>query len=246
MDDGVITMEDNKKSKLEKIKQGTAKSAVAVAASAGVLLGGLFHSPADLLKDPAEIDRALAPPAIELVIQENDEDPEPDPAGDGGTEQQDEEEEEKRRGFRAFLRRLILKAPKSVRAAVGIPLWAAGWGLIALFSGLWSAVLSPLAGTILGWIVVAAVILLCIIGTVKAVLPDLPVRKILNRKTILIVVCGIAICAGADALLPLVWTGYEAVRNVLRITGATAVLITGSTAVFRHEKKSKKTSSQSA
>ena len=230
--------EEKPKHRLKKIKDHTAKSAIAMIASAGVLIGGLFNSPADLLQDPMSgVDRALAPAAIEMVIEESDEDPDPDPDGDGGDAEAQTEDEEKKRGVKGVLRSIILKTPKSIRSLFGIPLWAVGCALIALFNAIFSAVLSPVLATLLGWAVAAAVILLCIVGTVKAVLPDVPVKKILNKNTILIVISGVALFAAADSILPFVWTGYTAVRNILRFSGAAAVLATASSVFIRREKK---------
>ena len=241
-------MEENTEHKLKKQKDHTARSAIALVASAGVLIGGLFNSPADRLQDPTTgVDRALAPAAIEMVIDETDEDPDPDTDGDGGdAEAQTEDEEKKRRGAKGVLRAIILKTPGSIRAAFGIPLWAAGCALIALFNAILSAVLSPVLAAILGWVIAAGVILLCIVGTVKAVLPDVPVKKILNKNTILIVISGVALFAAADSILPFLWTGYTAVRNILRFTGAAAVLATASSVFIRGEKKKNSGTGESA
>ena len=231
--------ESRLKRRLKKIRRHTVQSAIALAASAGVLIGGLFNSPADLLQDPTTgVDRALAPAAIEMVIDESDEDPDPDTdGGDGGDAAAQADDEEKRRGVKGALRSIILKTPKSIRAVFGIPMWAVGCALIALFNAVLSALLSPVLAALLGWVLTAAVILLCIVGTVKTVLPDVPMKKILNKNTILIVVCGVAFFAAADSILPLVWTGYAAVRNILRFTGAGAVLATASSVFIRREKK---------
>ena len=236
--------EEKAKHRLKKVKDHTVKSAIALVASAGVLIGGLFNSPADLLQDPTTgVDRALAPAAIEMIIEESDEDPDPDTDGSGGDDGDAEaqtEDEEKKRGAKGVLRSIILKTPKSIRAVFGIPLWALGCALIALFNAIFSAVLSPILATILGWIVAAAVILFCIVGTVKAVLPDIPVKKILNKNTIFIVICGVALFAAADSILPFVWAGYTAVRNILRFSGAAAVLAAASSVFIRREKKAGK------
>ena len=231
--------ENHLKNKLKKIRKHTVHSAIALVASAGVLIGGLFNSPADLLEDPtAGVDRALAPAAIEMVIEESDEDPDPDTdGGDGGDAEAQTDDEEKRRGVKGALRSFVFKTPQNIRTVFGIPLWVAGCALIALFNVIFSAFLSPVLATLLGWVISAAIILLCIIGTVKTVLPDVPVKKILNRETSLIVICGVALFAAADSILPFVWTGYTAVRNFLRFTGAGAVLATASSVFIRREKK---------
>lgn len=212
---------DNKKT--GEIKKNLVKSGIALTAAAGVLIGGLFHSPADLLKDPAEpFDRNIAPAAIELVLTEEDEDPEPDTDGSGGDPE--EEAQEEKRGVKESLREMILRMPVGIRGVVFLPLWVIGWLLINGITALWSAVLSPVMSTVLGWICIAGVILLCLVGVVKTAFPNMPLKKILSRKTIIGVLAGVVLCAAADLLLPLVWGGYERLQSILRFAGATAVL----------------------
>ena len=131
------------KPNLDKLKnKGTAATAATIAA-AGVLIGGAFEAPADILQND---DMAPAPaPIIEVL----DAQAEPD-GGDGEDEAvADEEEEKKRGGVRAKTRELILRMPLAVRACVVVPLWCVGWAIISLASLLWAGVLSPIGSEIL-------------------------------------------------------------------------------------------------
>ena len=78
------------KRSLDKVKHKGAATAAATIAAAGVLIGGSFEAPADILKDN---DSALAPPPIVETLNA-----EIDPGdGDNGDEDAaaDEEEEKK-------------------------------------------------------------------------------------------------------------------------------------------------------
>lgn len=205
------------------IKKNLVQSGIALTAAAGVLIGGLFHSPADLLHDPAEpFDRNIAPAAIELVLTEEEEDPDPDTDGSG--DDPEEEEEEKKRSIKDALREMILRVPAGIRGVVFLPLWVIGWLLINGVTALWGAVLSPVMSTVLGWVCIAGVILLCLAGVIKTAFPNIPLKKILSKKTIIGVLAGVVLCAAADLILPMVWGGYERLQSIARFAGASAVL----------------------
>lgn len=203
-------------------KKKAAGIAVAFATGISLVIGGLFQSPADLAQDPT---KAISPPAYELVLPDL-----PDNTGNGGDDGEDDAvpEEKKRGGLRSALRERILRLPWGVRAFAGVPVWAFGFILLTGLSALWSAVLSPVMGTIIGWICVAAVILAIIFCTVKAAFPNIPVRKILNRKTIPAVVFGVALISVADSVIPLISSDPERIRNIFRIcsTGLLTVCVT--------------------
>lgn len=204
------------------VKKDIARKAVAVAASASVLIGGLFNSPADIMQDPSEIDRAFPPPAaVQMTIDSIDDDDDGSlPTGD----EEETEDEEKKRGAKDSLRRFVLRIPAPVRAVVLVPMWCVGWVLITGLTALWNAVLSPVMSTVVGWLCVAAVIALIVLAAVKTVFPELPVKKILNKKTLIVIAAGVALTACADAVLPLFSEGYAKFRGIARFLASTAVL----------------------
>lgn len=205
----------------ESFKHSAKKKAVALTAAISVLLGGLFNSPADLTQDPAAVDRAFTPPASVNFVM-------PDDGGgddeDGILPDESEDEEKKKSGgLRDSLRRLILRIPAGVRAVFLVPLWAIGWGLISGFGAMWSAFLSPLLGSIATWLAAAAVILLVIAAGVKAMFPEIPLKKILSRKTVIGVCSSVLLLALADAVLPFFVPEYAAVRSWIRFAGLTVI-----------------------
>lgn len=214
----------------KKAKKAAAKTAVTLTASAGILLGGLFPAPSDLLHGDSALSDALAPASvIEMQVNDTMDDLDPDTDSDETCET----EEKKRGSWKAALRAWILHLPFAVRVGICLPLWCIGWVLLTLLSSLWSVVLSPLISTALGWIAMAAMILLCCLGIVKTAFPQLPVRKILNRKTICFALLGVVVCAGADLVLSDTWSGYETIRSYLRFAGSAAVLAGVSLPFFR-------------
>lgn len=175
------------------IEKKVASKAVAVAAAAGMLVSSAFSSPADLLQD--DDDAALTPPAAVVEYVSSDTGPDDDDAS------ATEEESEEKLSLRGKIRRRILRMPQAVRAIIGVPLWGIGWGITSLLSLLWSAVLSPVFAVVLKWVVAAALLLLVVALTLKAVFPDIPLKKLINKKNFLTVFIGMGVLGGLDTVL---------------------------------------------
>ncbi|MBE6990146.1 MAG: hypothetical protein E7426_05320 [Ruminococcaceae bacterium] len=205
------------KRKRKKWKKNAAVGMVAAAASASVLVGGAFDSPADLLTTDGDGDEDSPAPVVETL---NAQVPElMDDGGDGG----DGDEEERRQRFPA-VRRWVSGLPLGVRALVGVPLWCVGWGITTLLSLLWQAALTPLGGRILSWVLTAAAAVLVFALSAKALFPHVPWRKLLRPRNILLVTIGIALLGTADTLLSAFWKDYPPIGQALRLLGG-AVMI---------------------
>lgn len=203
----------NKKDNEKKV----AKKALALAAAAGMLVSSAFSSPAELLK---EDEAVLAPPAA--VIEYNV--PDVDPNDDGGDASQPDEETEEKLNFRARLRRRILRMPRAVRAIIGVPLWGIGWCITSLLSLVWSGLLSPVFAIILKWIVAAALLLLAVVLTVKAVFPDIPLKKLLNKRIFLTVFIGIGVLGVADTVLCHLIPDKGYIALTVKLVGSLAIM----------------------
>ena len=176
-------------------KKKAAASAVAAVTAAGVLVGGAFTSPADIMDDS---------PNAHVLMMDMDMDGQI-VAGDGAD---DGAEDEERGGVSAAVRRLVRQAPAPVRACVALPLWLLGTLLINLGTSLWGAVLSPVFAAVLNWAAVALMVLLVFLLAAKTIAPDLPLRKILNKKSVLGIFALCMLCGVLDFALPLFWAGY--------------------------------------
>ena len=223
-------MEQDKK---EKMKRRAAATAVAAVASAGVVVGGLFQSPDELLhaeEDAAPLTQSVLPSAV---------------AGDGdGVNDQDSvpdsEDEERRRSPRSRVKAWVWRQPAAVRALVGVPLWCVGWLILSGLTAAWSGVLSPVLGGVLGWLITAALIVGAFVLTVKAAFPELPVKKILNKKTLPGILLATLLLGALDAVLPLFVSGYTRVSTVVRAVGAAGVLGSAAALFIRRENRRKK------
>jgi hypothetical protein len=223
------------KRSLDKMKNKGAATAAATIAAAGVLIGGSFEAPADILKDN---DSALAPPPIVETLSAEIDPGDGDPDGEDAAA--DEEEEEKKKGgLRQKTRDLVLRLPLAVRACVAVPLWCVGWVLISLGSLLWAGVLSPVGAAIAKWIVIALMILAALAITVKTVFPKTPLKKIFNKRSLLWVLGGSTLFCIADLVLQRFYPDMPRLFDVARAIASAALLVSALIPVLKHEKKAR-------
>lgn len=197
-----------------------AATAVAAVTAGGVVMGGLFSSPEDLMNGADGDDAPV--PVIDTAA------PDGSGAGDGDLDDGDsgdsEDENRRRGGLRSRARQWVWQLPAAVRALVGVPLWALGWLILTGASALWSGVLSPVFGTVLGWVLTAAVLLGAFALTAKAMFPDLPLKKILTKRNFLGLLFGAAALALAEAVVPLFWDDYGRIAQLVRALGSAGIL----------------------
>ena len=234
-------MTSEKKKHWKKRKKQATATTVAAVASASVLVGGLFASPDELLNGGDDDPLNVSTSAVrETVTMDNG------GAGDSGNADDDSEEEqdERRRSAKTGVKEWIWSVPVGVRAVVGVPLWAIGWVIIMGCTALWTAVLSPAAGTILRWVCIALVLLGVFAVLGKTMFPDLSMKKILNKKNFLVLFFGAAFLGIADGVLPTFWPQYERYASVFRCS-ACALLLAGTALFFaRRELKRRRRAAQ--
>lgn len=221
------------------MKKKRAAAAVAAVTTVGVAVGGAFPTPGVLLRPE---DSTAPAPITEVLI------PIP-PQGDNlsddsqGTENEDEL---RRRNFPAAqFRAWVLKLPRPVRAGVGIPLWCLGWLVLTGLSGLWSVLASPALSGLLGWVAAAMVLTGAFLLTAKAVLPEVPLKKIVNRRSLIVLLAGTAIITLADRVLSLCFNGYDR-WGALLPAAATLVLLYAVTAAFIRRERRRQRASETA
>ena len=213
--------------KEEKKKAGAAGAAAAVVAAASVAVAGAFSSPAAILDDEdkpsAYVERAEA--------EESSPESSPDDTED--------EEEKKKPGLKAAIRNKLLSLPLAVRALLLVPMWAIGTGIIFLLGGLWS-VLSPALGKVLGAVALAALVYGIIALGLKALFPNMPLKKLINRKTLPAVCIAGAVAAALDVILPLLIADYSNIRSVVQtvlMTVVAGIAIVSLSAIFSRRKR---------
>lgn len=194
----------------KKKKNSVAATAVAAMTAAGMMVGGAVSSPEEALTDgpDAIVQTVSIAPQIEV-----------DAGGDGGLEEAVAVEEEKKRGRFATARKAVREAPFQARVRLAAPILIAGTLLTAFLSSLLTGLLPPLASAALGWALAALMAVLTFTLAVKTVLPDLPLKKILNKRSVLSVGLLCLLCAAADAALPFFWDDWTKLSKLAKLLG---------------------------
>lgn len=183
-------------------RKKAAMAAVTTAAAAGMVTGALFDTPAELMNAPE-------PDAVVEVLSDD---------GDGTGA-----EETRRSAPASRVKNWIWSLPAAVRLLVGVPLWALGWVLLSALSLLWGGA-APVVERLLSWLCLSLVLLAVFAVSVKAALPDLPLKEILRPGNVVFIL-GTALLLGlADLVLPTVWQGYDARTQLVWRVGATCLL----------------------
>lgn len=198
------------------------RTATALLTSAALVLGGLFHGDREALPEDAP-----APGILEMISPDTDGGDDGDGAG--------EENEEKRR-VRQRERRLG-RLPLGVRLFSGLGVWGAGCAAVSILGALLGGGLSPLLRTLLLWLGMAAVMLAALGVTVKAVFPDMPVKKLLRRRNIRWVLFGAAALGMLEGALLWHFPERAGLGEWLRWLGSMGLLSAVSAAALRRESK---------
>lgn len=222
-----------------------ASGAVALVTSASVLVGGIFNSPA-LMPD----DENPVPQVIYSASDDDDLDGSGDGGDDGSREQapggaeaaqeqeaQPEVWEDERRKLRIPLGVRLLAIP-----AAGVLCWLIFTGASALFGSLLRAALARL----LAWALLLAALLGGFAAAVKAVFPNLPLKKIFSKRSVSGALIGGAVLAAADIMLPLFWADYTRVEAIVRALGILAVIGTASGSFAAREMRRRRAEAEAA
>lgn len=190
----------------QRLEKKAKKAAIAAATGASVVVGSLYDNPDELLQTQKEATDS------QPVIA----------SGDQQTETPQKPTLSQR------LRSWIAGRPLWLRVAVGLPAWAAGSVIIAAAQGLWQLAVDPLLSRFGYWLIYAAVLVVLLVVLGKLLFPNLPVKKILNKKNLAILGIGLAAAVAADAFFTRCWPKYDAYsRSVLIAFAAISLICAG-------------------
>ena len=201
-------------------KKAAAAAVASVIAASGAVVDATVDDPADLLQ------QTNVEPKVDYIHSDVDQD----------VADQDGEKQKQKRTAREALSDWILGLPYAVRVVFVLPLWAIGT-LVVGAGQLLLAGLSPVANWLLGFALIALVIGAAFTITAKAMFPDLPLSKILNRHTIKWILVASVLAFAADLLLGVFWPAYTAYKTIF--IAAILLVATGSLVIWfnRREKR---------
>jgi len=202
-------MDENTKKTSAKAKAAGAAAAAVIVASTAV--AGAFDSVEDLAQAAA-----LMPPQTEVVQMVD---------MDTGSDIPDDEDatDEKAKGIRAALRRRILALPRPVRVVVGVPLYMIGCGILQVMDLLWIHLLSPIAGTLVKYLILAAIVFAATAIILKLLYPEKKLKELFTKKNIAGMLISIAAVFGFEKVLDVVWPDHMPWTNLLLFAGGLVV-----------------------
>jgi len=204
----------------EKIHRKIVKGSVVSVLGLSMTIAGLFPSSSDLLRQQTIRQLENTNP-VEMMLDE-------ELPGSEEDDRRKAETSSSGTGFwgrwKAALRNMFLRIPIAVRTCVFLPLWAVGYLLLYLLSGVYQLVLAPVISHIIGFILCAVVLLGVFVLTMKSIFPHMPLKKILRWRNIRWILLGAAVLKVLDILLPMFWGEYTRYKYLVIFLAGSIVL----------------------
>ena len=195
---------------MDKKKAAATALATTIAAS-GAAVDATFDSPQDILQN------TYVEPVVDYVT--------PDGTIDDDGSAQDDEDKGKQAvtAAKKTLREWVLELPLAVRAIVVVPLWFVG-NLVMYAGHLVIVGLSPVWGSILNLLLLAAVLTGAFTVAAKAMFPDVKLRQILNKRNFKGILIAAVFVFLLDLALKVGWPPYMQYRTIAIALFTLAVL----------------------
>ena len=196
----------------------TARGVTTTLVVLSLLTGLAFSSPSDVTQDQTSAANYRPTPVV-LEVDEFVNAPVEDDDEDG------DEQKSTKLSFMQRFRQAVLSLPQSVRMLLVVPLWAVGTAILTAISFLWNTLFaSPLGAFIASFAMGFAIMLGLFTATAKALFPDVPIRKILCRRNVIVVGCLAFALSGFDAVAPVYWHSYPLAAALLKLVlGGTVI-----------------------
>lgn len=176
--------------KEKRVRQGL----LAALTSASVLVGTTFDSPEDILN---RYDKPIKP----LVEY---------------TDKQESVDKKTDNHSKDYFKNIIYKIPLNIRLYIFAPLWFLGTGIIYAFE-MFLKIITPFAHILTNFVIHLSLMSLVVIICVKLLFPDLSLKKILNKKTLLLILIGSIVLSICDLIMPFIFDKYRLYRNISKL-----------------------------
>ncbi len=161
----------------EEEKKENAKKTAAVALAAAIAAGG-----AAAADSPIDYENIQLPDPVVMSIDEY------------ASVAADDEQKMTQKNSRDTISKALLAPFYAIGAAIS-------WGTDLLMA----AIATPIGSVLAGWAVTVLIILGSLAACLKIAFPDIPLKEMLNRKNILIVLGGTAAISGVCWAIPQIW-----------------------------------------
>ena len=191
----------------KKVRKTALKGITTAAVLASLIVGSTFSGPADIIDDQEAANYRPAPIVMDVDEYVNA------PAEDDDDGDADEQKGVKA-GVIARFRQAVMKLPQSVRLLIITPLWALGTAIMTVISFLWNTLFAFGFAILTGLFAVTA----------KMLFPDIPLRKILSGRNVLILGCLALLLSVIDAVAPVYWHQYPLAAALVKLVlGGTVI-----------------------
>ena len=200
----------------EEASKKFAKGATTALLVVSLLSGLAFSGPAEINGEQANTQLKQAPIVMDIDDYMNSEIDDDDDA---------DEQKGAKVGFVAKFKQAVLNLPQSVRLLIITPLWALGTALMTLVSFLWDVIFAtPLGAVIASFATGFAVLVGLFAVTAKILFPDVPLKKMLTKRNVLVLGIAAALLACIDAIAPMFWHQYPlASAGIKLLIGASVI-----------------------
>lgn len=182
-----------------------------------LLSGAAFSGPADINQDTA--GSQINQPPIVMDID--------DYASTTVDDDDDDADEQKtaKAGVVAKFRQAVLSLPSPVRLILITPLWAIGTAIMTAVSWLWGVIFSsPIGAFIASFAIGFAVLFGLFAVTAKMIFPNIPLRRLLSKRNILILAGTALTLSIIDALAPMYWHQYPLIAAAVKVLLAAVIM----------------------
>jgi uncharacterized BrkB/YihY/UPF0761 family membrane protein len=101
---------------------------------------------------------------------------------------------------------------------VFIPLWYLGTSILLLIEILTKAVLTPIGNWLLFFLIQTLLIITVIITSMKILYPVMPLKKIVNKRTMIGALIASILITICDIIIPLYWAKYSLYKKLTKVT----------------------------
>ncbi|MBQ1890901.1 MAG: hypothetical protein II164_00990 [Firmicutes bacterium] len=133
--------------------------------------------------------------------------------------------EEEKKTIKQRIKERVQAMPAAVRTVVVLPLYYVGTVVTRLAGAAFSTIMAPVLAAILKWVVLALVIFAGVALALKAIFPDIPLKKLLRPRNFLYVLIGVAVIALIDKAMPLIFSDYRQWADTIAFTLGLIVVI---------------------
>ncbi len=201
----------------DKARKSVLKGITTAAVLMSLLAGSAFSGPADILDEQEAVNYRPAPVVMDVdefvnaPVEDDDDDA--------------DEEKSVKLGAVARFRQAVMQLPQSVRLLIITPLWALGTAIMTSITFLWNILFaSPLGAFIASFAFGFAILTGLFTVTAKMLFPDIPLRKILSGRNVLILGCLAMLLSVIDAVAPMYWHQYPLAAALVKLVlGGTVI-----------------------